>query len=180
MDRRSAPAVTAVSVPCTPAAFAELGSEILRAGSALRFRAHGSSMAPLVRDRDVLLIRPAEPCSVRLGDVVLCSSEPGRVVVHRVVRRVAAPHGTRFTVQGDAVLWPDGTIPAAQIHGRVTAIERAGIKIDLDRPAMRVLGCLAALRSRWSLGRSRGFGLACRLARRLPGLSRYLDMGDPV
>jgi len=39
---------------------------------------------------------------------------------------------------------------------------------------MRVLSGLVVLRSRWNLDRRKGFALAGRLARKLPGLSRYL------
>jgi hypothetical protein len=77
-------------------------------------------------------------------------------------------------VQGDQVARPDGTIPAAQVYGRVVAIERAGAHINMDRPVMRWLGRLAVLRSRSALGRGRRILLARRLVRQLPVLSRYL------
>lgn len=168
------PLASVGSIPCTSAAFAELSAEILRAGKALRFRAPGVSMLPLVRDGDVLLVRPVHPAAVRVGDLVLCSSEAGRIVVHRVVRRLAGPDARSFTVQGDAAARADGAIPEAQVYGRVVAIERGAAHIDLDRPVMRTLGWLAALRSRWNLGRGSGFWLATRLVKRLPVFSRYL------
>ncbi len=167
-------AAAAASIPCTSAAFAELSSEILRAGVAIKFRAHGDSMRPLVRDGDVLLVRPVDGRPVRVGDLVLCSSGPGRVVVHRVVRTLAGPGGIRYTIQGDQVAQPDGTIPRALIYGRVAAIERGRAPIDLDRSMMRWLGWCAALRSRCNLGRGRPSRLARRLFGRLPGFSRYL------
>jgi len=166
--------MTSTSIPCTSAAFAELSAEILRAGKALRFQARGASMSPLVRDGDVLLVQPAQRRGVRVGDVVLCRNEMGHVVVHRVVRRLMGPTGRRFVVQGDQVARPDGVIPGAQVYGRVVAIERAGARLETSRPLMRLLGALAVLRSRWNLGRGKGFALAGRLARKLPGLSRYL------
>lgn len=167
-------AASAASIPCTSTAFAELSAEILRAGVALRFRARGASMLPLVRDGDVVHVRPVCPNKLRVADVVLCCSHPGRVVVHRVVGKRAGPEGVRFTVQGDQVSRPDGQIPAAQVYGRVTAIERAGATLAMDRPAMRTLGWLAVLRSRWNVGRSGRFQLARQFIKRLPGLSKYL------
>jgi signal peptidase I len=172
------PLAALASIPCSSAAFAELSAEILRAGVALRFRARGASMSPLVRDGDVLLVRPVEPSSVQIGDLVLCtlgSGEPGRVVVHRVVRRQAGPDGLRFTVQGDQVSRPDGVIPAAQVYGRVTAIERAGLQIDVNRHSLRLLSWFAALRSRWNLGVGWVYRLAAGLLRRLPAFSRHLE-----
>jgi len=168
------PMATCVSLRCTSAAFAELSADLLRAGVALRFRAQGVSMAPLVRDGDVLLVRPAAPRSVRIGDVVLCSTEPGRVVAHRVVRKQIVRHDYGLTVQGDALSRPDASIPGAQLYGRVAALERAGAQIDLDRPVMMLLGRLAALRSRWNLGRGARFRRPKYLLKRLPGLSKYL------
>jgi len=165
--REAVPRAAVSGIPCTSAAFAELSAEILQAGAALRFRARGASMAPLVRDGDVLLVRPVTPGAVRVGDVVLCtlgSGAPARVVVHRVVRRLAGPDGCQFMVQGDAVARPDGVIGEAQIYGRVTAIERDAARIDMDQPMMRMLGWLAALRSRWGLGRR---GSPLRLTTRL-------------
>jgi hypothetical protein len=166
--------LTTSSLPCTSAAFAELSADVLRAGAGLRFRAHGASMQPLVRDGDVLLIRPVCPDAVRAGDIVLCSSRPDCIVVHRVIRVAAGPDGPRFTVQGDAVLHPDGTFSAAQIYGRVAAIERDGSQIVLDEPVMRMLGRAALLRSRLNVRWGWPFRIAGRLARRLPVLSRYL------
>jgi signal peptidase I len=166
--------ITATSIPCTSASFAELSAEVLRAGKTLRFRARGASMAPLVRDGDVLLVQPVGMRSVRVGDVVLCSSAPGRIVVHRVVRRLTGPTGRCLVVQGDQIAQPDGVIPGAQVYGRVVSIERAGAQIDTNAPVMRALGALGVVRSRWHLGRGRWFGLAGRLVSKLPGLSKYL------
>lgn len=134
-------------------------------------------MSPLLRDGDVVWVRPVEPGSVEVGDVVLCSpgdSPPGRVVVHRVVRRRTLSGGLSFVVQGDRVAQPDGMIPGAQVYGRVAAIEREGRQIEMDRPLVRLLGRLAVLRSRWNLVRGRWARPARQLVRRLPGLSRYL------
>lgn len=131
-------------------------------------------MSPLVRDGDVVLVRPADLAAVRIGDVVLVPGGPGRVVVHRIVGRRAGPDGVRFLVQGDQAPGPDGLIPAASVYGQVAAIERGGVRVDMDRPAMSLLSGLAVLRSRWNLGRGGRSRLARRLVKRLPGLSRYL------
>lgn len=171
---RDAPGAAGGSIPCTLAAFEELSAEILRAGHALRFRAHGGSMWPLVRDGDVLLVLPADPAAVHTGDVVLCGNRPGRVVAHRVICVEGGPNGPLFTVQGDALAQPDGKIPPAQLYGRVVAIERGAARIAMDRPAMKLLGRAAVLRSARSLGRGPRFRAARALARRLPALSKYL------
>lgn len=176
-ERGAVPAATCGSIPCTSAAFAELSSEILGAGISLRFRATGTSMSPLVRDGDLLLVRPAEAGMPGVGDLVLCTvggAPPEQVVVHRVIRRERGRDGWRFTVQGDALSRPEGPIPETLLFGRVVTVERDGSQLDMDRPALRMLGWFAALRSRWDLGRGPRFRRARRLARRLPGLSKYV------
>ena len=153
-------------LPCTSAAFAGLSADILQHGKSLRFRARGASMQPLVRDGDCLLVQPVEAGRVRVGDVVLCSSQADHVVVHRVLRRQPGLEGYVFLVQGDQVAQPDGWIPQAQVYGRVTALERAGITINMHQPLAKVLGWLTALRSLSRPARSRLFRLARQLSRR--------------
>jgi signal peptidase I len=162
------------SIACDSTAFAELSTEILRSGKSLRFQARGGSMWPLVRDGDVVLVAPLDARSVRTGDLVLFRAGPGNVVIHRVIRVEVSQGRRRFTVQGDAVLLPDGVIPEAQVCGRVAAIDRGGAHLDMDRPVLRSLSWLAALRSRRNLGRGAPVRLIMRFVRRLPVLSRYL------
>jgi len=147
------PTATPTSIPCTSAAFAELSAAILGAGASLRFRAHGSSMVPQLRDGDMLLVDPVDPGSVCVGDVILCCGEAGRILVHRVVRRMTGPDGYQFEIQGDQAARPDGVIPEERVYGRVVAIERGGGRIRLDRWGQRRLGWALAQCSRRSLGR---------------------------
>jgi len=170
----ASPSAPRTRLPSTSSAFAQLSVEILLAGVGLRFRAHGGSMSPLLRDGDVVWVRPVEVASVRIGDVVLGSNETGRIVVHRVVGKGTGPTGSWFVLQGDQVARPDGLIPGAQIYGQVETIERGALQIDLHRPLMRALGRLAALRSRWNLSHNRWLRRASQWVGKLPGLSRYL------
>jgi hypothetical protein len=163
------------NLPCEAASFASLGTEILLLGKSLRFRAGGSSMQPLVRNGDILLVRPLELSRLRVGDIILCCSQPGRILAHRVVRRFRGPDGWSFQVQGDQVSQPDGIIPQAQVYGQVAAIERAGRHIDMQRPVMKFLGWLAVLRSRGQLGPRGWSRQASQLVRRLPIFSTYLS-----
>jgi signal peptidase I len=163
------------SLPCTSPAFAGLSSDILQHGKSLRFKARGMSMRPLVQDGDTLVVQPVEARQIRAGDVVLCSIQEDCVVVHRVLRRLPEADGFTFLVQGDQAAQPDGWIPQAQVYGRVAAIERAGVPIDMYQPVMRLLGWLAVLRSRRQLGHRRWVLLATQLARRLPVFYRYLE-----
>jgi len=165
------------SLACDSPAFAELSREILGAGKSLRFQARGASMAPLVRDGDTLTVEPVAAAQLGVGDLALFCREPGAVVVHRVVRVEAGAQGRRFLMQGDAVAHPDGLFAEGDIHGRVTALERGGARLELARPAMRLLGWLAVLRSRHHLRHGALLRLAGWLIKRLPPFSRYLAEG---
>jgi len=162
------------SIRCDSEAFADLSREILGKGKSLRFRARGNSMWPLVRDGDILLVRPIGTGEVRLGDLVLFHTGKGNVVVHRVVRCDAGRGGMRYLVQGDAGSGPDGLIPAAQVQGRVTSLEREGVAIDLQHAASRALSRLAVVRARCKAGRGRPARLVFRLLKRFPLFGRYL------
>lgn len=99
---------------------------VLMRGQSLRFEVHGFSMRPVIRDHDVVTVSPlggAIPCA---GDIVACRHPATcRLVIHRV--RAARPDG--WLVQGDNVLDPDGVVPAADLIGRVTRVERDGAEV---------------------------------------------------
>jgi signal peptidase I len=163
------------ALPCTTTAFAGLSADLLRLGKTLRFQARGSSMQPLVRDGDVLLVQPAGSRQVRVGDVILCSSHAEqRVIVHRVVRKRLTPDGMRYWVQGDQVSRPDGLMSDEQIFGQLIAIDRHDLQIDMCHPKLRFLSGLAVLRSRWQFGRQGWPYRTFHWIKRLPAFIHFL------
>ncbi len=114
----------AEELPLTGFALLELMRLVLGRGLPFRFRAHGWSMAPFIKDRDVITIAPYTVKLPRVGDIVAyVRPESEKVVVHRII-------GTRkglSILQGDNGLdVPEELIPAGNILGRVTRIERNG------------------------------------------------------
>jgi signal peptidase I len=162
------------SLICTTADFGSLGAGLLHAGSQVRFRAQGSSMHPLVRDGDTLLISPLLPGGVRLGDIVLCTTDSGQALVHRVIGRRRGDTVTNYLVQGDQGPRPDAWITQQQIHGCLVEIERDGHRLQMTRPAIRFLGQLMVLAQRLGLRRSFLAVVASNLLKRSPGFSGYL------
>lgn len=132
-------------------------------------------MQPLLRCGDLLTVTPPGSRLLRAGEVVMFSTEKGQVLVHRIVRRINRPDGTRYLIQGDRLPQPDGEIPPERIYGRVAALERDGKQISLEGPVMRLLGRLAALRSGGSLAGSRSAHITMRLFKRLPIFYRYFN-----
>jgi hypothetical protein len=163
------------ALPCTTTAFAGLSADLLRLGKTLRFQARGSSMQPLVRDGDILLVQPAGCHRIRVGDVVLCSSQAEhRVIVHRVVRKRLTRDGMRYLVQGDQVSHPDGWMSDEQIFGQLIAIDRNDLQIDIRQPMLKFLSRLAVLRSRWQFGRQGWSYKTFRWIKRLPAFIHFL------
>lgn len=133
--------------------FAELCVDLLNRGKSVRFMAHGSSMKPMVRDGDILLVEPALINSARLGMVVLCLASPGRVVVHRIIKIKRDQKAFKYLIQGDNVEKPDGWFTAKEIIGNIKSIQRDGTVVDLHSPTAKSLAVLVALKVRTPLSR---------------------------
>lgn len=117
------------SVRCEAADFEELAVQLLGAGRAVRFRARGSSMQPMVRDGDVLDVWPADSVSIDVGDIILYRSIRKGIVVHRVVGMYRQDENTTLVVKGDSVRTADPEVHESQVLGRIVSIERRGRKI---------------------------------------------------
>jgi hypothetical protein len=121
--------VKAQELPLSGPALLELMRAVLVRGLPFRFRARGWSMAPFIRDGDVITVSPFRRARPGIGEVV-AFTRPGteNVVVHRVLSR----RGPAAFIQGDSVPGcGDGLIPAENLLGRVTRIERNGQEVWL-------------------------------------------------
>ena len=129
-------------VGCGTADFEELSRQVLKGGRDLRFRARGSSMHPMVRDGDTLIVRPVNSTEIAVGDIVFYRA-PGRgIVVHRVVGVQKDVSEGILVVKGDAVRSPDPAVCGSQVLGKVVSIERSGRPIDPDSRLWRYFGAL--------------------------------------
>jgi signal peptidase I len=116
-----------------------------------RFRAGGHSMAPFIRDGDVICVSPLASRTPRPGDVVAFIHPETRLLC---IHRVLSIKEEGFLIRGDNMPErPDGRIPREAIVGRVTRVERAGRKVRLGLGPERLLlallircGGLAAIR----------------------------------
>ena len=98
---------------------ADLVAGLLANGARARFVARGTSMAPAIRDGDIVTVE-AVAGSLAAGDVVaIRETRSNRLLVHRLVERT--PEGWR--TQGDSLAHPDGVVPDANVLGRVIRVE---------------------------------------------------------
>ena len=111
--------------------FAALAKEILSGGHSIRFRAHGFSMRPFIRNGELLEVQALDYRPVVKGDILLYE-RAGRIIVHRVMRRRARGGEGQLVMQGDALLMPDGMITHQQAWGRVAWVEKRGRQVSTD------------------------------------------------
>ncbi len=138
--------VRAQDLPLSGRALSELMQAVLNKGTPFRFCARGWSMAPFIRDGDVITIAPFQRARPGVGEVVAFTRPgEGNVVVHRVVTR----RGTAPFMQGDAVSGcVDGLVPPENLLGRVIRIERDGNDVWLGLgPERYAIAWLS--RTRW-------------------------------
>ena len=116
--------VKANELPLSGFALLELMQAVLTRDLPFRFCARGWSMAPFIQDGDVITVSPLRHSMPGVGEVVaFVRPEEEVLVVHRVVAR----RGAYSFIQGDSVAdHSDGMIPAENLLGRVTRIERNG------------------------------------------------------
>lgn len=160
---------------CSSAEFGLLSAELLGSGNSIRFRAKGGSMHPLVREGDILVIAPCFLTGVKVGDVVLCSVENDRPLVHRVLRVRQNVAGKQFQVQGDQVAKPDGWIRQDHVHGCLVEVERDGKSLKMRSGKARFLGMIMVLSQRLGLRQSKTAGVVSGLLKRIPGFAGFLN-----
>lgn len=130
---------------------AGLAAEVLSRGGSFRFQATGTSMHPLIRSGDsVVICSPAEP--LLPGSVVLTRrQDSGIVMVHRLIRCSDSLHGRGFVTMGDNSRTLDLPVGREEIIGVVSAVVRDGKVLDtsgrLQKMGGRSLAWLGARRS---------------------------------
>jgi signal peptidase I len=109
--------------------------DVLAAGHTARFRASGDSMYPAIRSGDYLEIAPCDVSQLRLGDIILATTERG-LTAHRIVRIREAEGRTRITMRGDNALRSDPSVVSEDVVGRVENVRTESATI------MRLAGVL--------------------------------------
>ncbi len=121
------PVITKDGLSLSGEALIELMRAVLARGLPFRFAARGFSMAPFIRDGDVISVSPPSSRRTGMGDVAaFLDRKTGFLCVHRIVycRKNAV------FAQGDNMPGkPDGEISAEDILGLVTRVERGGRKV---------------------------------------------------
>jgi hypothetical protein len=127
---------------------------------AFRMGVRGSSMAPLIRDGDVLTIMPLHDHVPMVGDVVAFATSRGDLCIHRII----APAPAGWLTRGDGCPEPDEVVPRENVLGRVARVECDGRTARLGMgPERRLVAWLSA--RNWLLP----FKMLCQLRLRALG-----------
>lgn len=103
----------------------ELIEAVHEKGASFRFQALGNSMRPAIRDGDIITISPLKGRMPRRGDV-LAFRHPA--CPHMLVHRVLHAMDKKYFIKGDNCQEADGWVPAENILGVITQVERRGKK----------------------------------------------------
>ena len=127
--------------------FMELSKQILQQGSTLRIKAGGTSMLPSIKDRETLLIVPADESSVSVGDVVL-RLNGNSMQVHRVVKKSKSKaHEKVLLTKGDGLLVFDLPARKGDILGKVIEVEKPYGIIKMGSNTWKPINYLIAMYS---------------------------------
>ncbi|HEY0733865.1 MAG TPA: S24/S26 family peptidase [Herpetosiphonaceae bacterium] len=128
-------------------------------GAATRLTVTGTSMLPLLRPGDAVWLMPIEPATLRPGDLLLIRQQ-GVWLTHRLI----AVRPPRWQTKGDNNRLADPLVTAAEIEGRIIALERDDRSIDLRRRCWRVTSRLLGQVSRLEQRRQQMIHRESRLA----------------
>jgi hypothetical protein len=122
--------------------FTQLSSEILDEGKILRFTAHGSSMAPFIRDGDILTVEPVDHTLLRVGKIVFYRTEGDSLIAHRIVGIQEDSEGILLKVRGDVSPGSEDVITLDKILGLIVSVARRGKEIRMSEGTWQSLGSL--------------------------------------
>lgn len=94
----------------------------------IRFQAKGFSMAPFIKDGDIVTVAPIlHGYKLNFGDLVVINKDVrlNKIALHRIIGK---PQGF-YLIKGDNNYEEDGLIPIASILGKVIKVERNGKRV---------------------------------------------------
>lgn len=127
---------TGTVLPLSRLTLTELVSAVVSKGASVRFQAGGFSMAPFIKDGDVVTLSPLRGQKPALGDVVAFSHpQNGSLCLHRIVSK----RGAFYTTKGDNKCRDGEIVQEQNILASVTRVERDGKNVFLGLGPERYL-----------------------------------------
>jgi signal peptidase I len=104
--------------------FKDITIEILRMGYAVRFKASGGSMSPVISHNDIVTVGPIKESSINTNDIVYLNSEEEGLLIHKVIAVFEKNGKAMVLTKGDASAYPDKPVPVESVLGKVISIEK--------------------------------------------------------
>ena len=101
-------------------------------------------MYPAIRNGDYLHIVRCGASELRLGDIILATTERG-LTAHRIVRIRDAEGGLRITMRGDNALRSDRPVAPADVLGRVESVENGTTARQMNPESATIMRFAAVL-----------------------------------
>jgi hypothetical protein len=112
-----------------PASYQNLALDLVAQAPTLRLRIVGTSMTPLLRDGDFVILQPLPVEFLRPGDLIAFRCD-GDTVTHRLI--AIQPDG--LLTRGDNLPEPDPLVSPERVLGRAISLEKNGHQIRLSKP----------------------------------------------
>ncbi len=126
----------------------EIIGSSLESGATILFTIPTRSMLPTLAPGDRLLVRGIRAGEAHVGDILLIRSDL-YWLAHRLIERRQINGNWSFVTQGDYGVEPDRIWSSEQIRGKITLVERRGLRHGLESRRARWLGTLIAYLLRW-------------------------------
>jgi signal peptidase I len=125
----------------------DLLAQALRSGRRVAVTLRGSSLEPLLRSGDVVLVEAVDLCGIRPGEIMVFDAGDG-FVAHRLLRMRQSARRVWVQTAGQRAEIPDAWIRGTSVIGRAVALRPRGA-VGGDRPVPgRWSGRLWAWRTR--------------------------------
>lgn len=95
-------------------------SHILTSKGSVDLLASGTSMFPLIREREICRFTKCEKAYLRRGDILLYESSHGHLVAHRLILQI----GDKYLCKGDSNIGVDEWISKNQIIGKMLYVRK--------------------------------------------------------
>lgn len=114
-----------------------LMTAVLDRGAAFRFKARGFSMAPFIRDGDIITVEPVNRAHYGKGTIAAFTRpQTGQLVVHRII---SVARDAVYIIGDNNADCTDGWVPIKNLLGSVTRIDRNGQRVWLGLGIERYL-----------------------------------------
>jgi len=123
-------------LPLSRRGLVDLLRAVLSKGVPVRFQAKGFSMAPFIKNNDVVTISPLQGERAGLGDIIaFVHPETQGLCIHRIVRK----KGDLYVTKGDNRSETEESVPIENILGSVARVQRDGKQVFLGLGPERFL-----------------------------------------